>query len=108
MHNKKNLKLKKNPSVKLGFFQIIFIMVKNARLDNSERPEIQAAYTKNIVTDMINICKKFLHKDTVIIGCGGIVSKTSADEKLKAGANLLQVYTGLVYQGLRLIKQINN
>ncbi len=59
-------------------------------------------------TEMINICKKFLHKDTVIIGCGGIMSKSSADEKLKAGANLLQVYTGLVYQGLRLIKQINN
>ena len=59
-------------------------------------------------TKMIEVCRKFLHKDTVIIGCGGIVSKSSADEKLKAGANLLQVYTGLVYKGLELIKQINN
>ena len=42
------------------------------------------------------------------IGCGGIISKSSADEKLRAGANLLQVYTGLVYKGLQLIKQINN
>ena len=57
---------------------------------------------------MIKICKEFLHKDTVIIGCGGILSKPDADEKLKAGANLLQVYTGLVYKGLQLIKQINN
>lgn len=59
-------------------------------------------------TNMIKICRELLHKDTVIVGCGGIVSKSSADEKLKAGANLLQVYTGLVYKGLQLIKQIND
>ena len=57
---------------------------------------------------MIEIFRDLLHKDTVIIGCGGIVSKSSADEKIKAGANLLQVYTGLVYKGLQLIKQIND
>ena len=59
-------------------------------------------------TKMIEVCRKFLHKDTIIIGCGGIVSKSNADEKLKAGANLLQVYTGLVYKGLELITKINN
>ena len=59
-------------------------------------------------TKMIEVCRKLLHKDTVIIGCGGIISKSSADEKLRAGANLLQVYTGLVYKGLQLIKQIND
>ena len=58
-------------------------------------------------TEMIKVCKKLLHKDTVIIGCGGIMSKLGADEKLNAGADLLQVYTGLVYKGLQLIKQIN-
>ena len=52
--------------------------------------------------------KKLLHKDTVIIGCGGIMSRSGADEKLNAGASLLQIYTGLVYKGLKLIKQINN
>ena len=59
-------------------------------------------------TKMIEMFKKLLHKDTVIIGCGGIMSRSGADEKLNAGASLLQIYTGLVYKGLKLIKQINN
>ena len=62
----------------------------------------------NKSTRMIKIFRNILHKDTVIIGCGGILSKSTADEKLSAGANLLQVYTGLVYKGLKLIKNINN
>jgi dihydroorotate dehydrogenase len=42
-----------------------------------------------------------------IIGVGGIDSADSALEKLKAGASLVQVYTGLVYRGPELIKEIN-
>ena len=42
-----------------------------------------------------------------IIGVGGIDSPASALEKLDAGADLLQVYTGLVYKGPELVKQIN-
>lgn len=42
-----------------------------------------------------------------IIGVGGIHSFESALEKIKAGADLLQVYTGLVYEGPGLVKKIN-
>ena len=42
-----------------------------------------------------------------IIGVGGIYSVQTAIDKLQAGASLLQVYTGLVYEGPELIKQIN-
>jgi dihydroorotate dehydrogenase len=45
--------------------------------------------------------------DKPIIGVGGITDSASALEKLDAGANLLQVYTGLVYEGPALIKNIN-
>jgi len=41
-----------------------------------------------------------------IIGVGGIDSLASAQEKLAAGANLIQVYTGFIYQGPALIKTI--
>lgn len=43
-----------------------------------------------------------------IIGVGGINDAQSAQEKLAAGANLLQVYTGFIYHGPALIKQIVN
>jgi dihydroorotate dehydrogenase len=42
-----------------------------------------------------------------IIGVGGIASTDDALEKLRAGASLVQVYTGLVYGGPGLVHQIN-
>ncbi len=42
-----------------------------------------------------------------IIGVGGIHSENDAIEKLNAGASLVQVYTGFVYEGPNLVKRIN-
>lgn len=41
-----------------------------------------------------------------IIACGGIHSEKTAQEMLAAGADLIQVYTGFIYQGPKLIKQL--
>ncbi|MFA7240195.1 MAG: quinone-dependent dihydroorotate dehydrogenase [Sulfuricellaceae bacterium] len=41
-----------------------------------------------------------------IIGVGGIMNALDADEKLKAGADLLQIYTGLIYRGPGLVREI--
>ncbi len=46
-------------------------------------------------------------KDVPIIAVGGIMTPEDAIEKLKRGADLIQIYTGLVYQGPGLIKSIN-
>jgi len=54
---------------------------------------------------------KWIHEMTngrkPIIGVGGIDSFESALEKLQVGADLLQIYTGLVYEGPGLVKRIN-
>jgi len=42
-----------------------------------------------------------------IIGVGGIMSAKDALEKLEAGASLVQLYTGFIYEGPGLIKKIN-
>ena len=42
-----------------------------------------------------------------IIGVGGIHSAEDAIEKLEAGASLIQLYTGFIYEGPQLIKEIN-
>ena len=42
-----------------------------------------------------------------IIGVGGIHSAEDALEKIEAGADLIQVYTGFIYEGPKLIKNIN-
>jgi dihydroorotate dehydrogenase len=41
-----------------------------------------------------------------IIGCGGIFDVSSAREKIEAGAQLLQVYTGFIYRGPQLIREL--
>ena len=43
----------------------------------------------------------------VIIGVGGIHSPEDALEKIKAGASLVQLYTGFIYEGPSLVKEIN-
>ncbi len=49
---------------------------------------------------------KHLKDQIPIIGVGGISSAQDAQDKLDAGAVLVQIYTGLIYQGPGLIKQI--
>ena len=48
------------------------------------------------------------NKSFPIIGVGGIHSAEDALEKLNAGADLVQIYTGFIYEGPGLIKKINN
>ncbi len=57
-------------------------------------------------TQAIKILKSQLQSDIPIIGVGGINSVDSAMEKLEAGASLLQVYTGFIYQGPELIADL--
>ncbi len=45
--------------------------------------------------------------EKTIIGVGGISSGRDAIDKLKAGADLLQLYTAMVYEGPSVVKQIN-
>jgi dihydroorotate dehydrogenase len=58
-------------------------------------------------TQVIRYLRSKMGPDRVIIGVGGIDSAASAQEKLAAGADLVQVYSGLVYEGPRLIRLIN-
>ena len=43
-----------------------------------------------------------------IIGVGGIITPDDAIKKLNAGAHLIQLYTGLIYEGPGIVKEIKN
>ena len=58
-------------------------------------------------TEVIKYLSVQSNKAFPIIGVGGIHSAEDAIEKLDAGATLLQVYTGFIYEGPSLIKRIN-
>lgn len=57
-------------------------------------------------TEVIRTLRAKLPAGVVIIGVGGIDSAESAREKLEAGADLVQVYSGLVYEGPGLVRRI--
>lgn len=56
-------------------------------------------------TEVISILHRHLQGGLPIIGVGGILSGADAVAKLQAGASLVQVYTGLIYRGPRLIAE---
>lgn len=57
--------------------------------------------------NLISFAYKEFKKDLVIIGCGGVFSAQDAYEKILRGASLVQLITGLIYEGPLLVRQIN-
>jgi dihydroorotate dehydrogenase len=71
-----------------------------------EKGGLSGAPLKDISTKLI---KKFyydLKNKIPIIGVGGIDSGESAFEKITAGASLVQLYTGMIYKGPTIVKEI--
>jgi dihydroorotate dehydrogenase len=59
-------------------------------------------------TEVIHYLKTKSNNAFPVIGVGGIHSAEDALEKIKAGADLIQLYTGFIYEGPALVKNINN
>jgi dihydroorotate dehydrogenase len=61
---------------------------------------------KDRSTEVIKFLANKSNKSFTIIGVGGIHSAEDAKEKLEAGADLVQLYTGFIYEGPGLVKHI--
>ncbi|MBI4099429.1 dihydroorotate dehydrogenase (quinone) [Candidatus Microgenomates bacterium] len=57
--------------------------------------------------ELISLAYKYFAQKLVIIGCGGVFSAQDAYEKIKRGASLVQLITGLIFQGPQLPSEIN-
>ncbi|MBX0333135.1 quinone-dependent dihydroorotate dehydrogenase [Pontibacter sp. HSC-14F20] len=58
-------------------------------------------------TEIIRYLRQHLPQQIKIIGVGGIMTAEDAVEKLEAGADLVQLYTGFIYEGPTLVASIN-
>ena len=58
-------------------------------------------------TEVIQYLRDGLGKQVCIIGVGGIMTPDDAIEKLRAGADLIQIYTGFIYNGPAFVNKIN-
>ncbi len=59
-------------------------------------------------TQIIKSLRTKLGEEPVIIGVGGIMTPQDARDKLDAGADLIQIFTGFIYNGPSFVKNINN
>ncbi len=79
------------------------------KLEDSKKNEIGGLSGQPLRDISTNLIKKF-YKETKgkmeIIGVGGVDSGKSAFEKISAGANAIQLYTGMVYKGPGVVKEI--
>ena len=74
----------------------------------SEQGGLSGQPVKAKSTQVIKLLSTALNGKLPIIGVGGIASSEDANEKLAAGASLVQVFTGFIYEGPPLIKEIVN
>lgn len=63
--------------------------------------------TEKRSNELIKLAYRKYGKRLIIIGCGGIFCAEDAYRKIKLGATLVQLITGMIYQGPQLIAQIN-
>ncbi len=61
---------------------------------------------REVSTRMIGALRGMLPSSVAIIGVGGIFCAQDAREKIRAGADLVQFYTGLVYRGPGLVREV--
>lgn len=83
---------------------------ENKRILDEKIPE-KGGFSGKIVENLSNELIKHVYKKTngkkIIIGCGGIFTAEDAYKKIKLGASLLQMITGMIYNGPQVIGEIN-
>ena len=75
--------------------------------DTLEKGGLSGKPIFDISTKQLRMAYKYTNGKIPLIGVGGVDSAEKAYEKIKNGASLIQLYTGLVYNGTNLIKDIN-
>ncbi len=86
---------------------------KDSSLVPSEVSKFKSGYFSGLPTqkrsdELIALAYKYCGDKLLIIGCGGIFSAIDAYRKIKLGASLVQLITGLIYEGPLLVTQINS
>ena len=76
------------------------------RSNGNSGSEWHYPFTEEKSTKPINNFYKLLNGKIKIIGCGGVDSGKSAYEKFLAGANYVQLYTGMVFRGPNVVNMI--
>lgn len=83
------------------------LVTPKEQLDRIGNGGLSGKPVANRSNEVIRYLRSKLGPDYPIIGVGGIMTPDDAVEKIKAGADLVQIYTGFIYEGPGFVKQIN-
>ena len=81
-------------------------LVEQVGIGNQEAGGLSGSPLKQRSTEIIKYIHQKANGQIPIIASGGIFSSADATEKLRAGASLVQVWTGFIYEGPGIVKQI--
>ncbi len=83
------------------------LKTSESRLEEIGNGGLSGKPVKDLSTQTIKYLAEKSNKAFPIIGVGGIHSEKDALEKIAAGADLIQIFTGFIYEGPGLVKRIN-
>lgn len=96
---------------KIDGFVISNLSKKRENLSKNPKLKFKGSISGKPSRKDSNALIKYVYKKTkgkfVIIGCGGVFSGKDAYEKIKNGASLIQLITGMIFEGPGVIKKIN-
>lgn len=72
-----------------------------------EKGSFSGKVVENLSNDLIGRIYKKTKGEYIIIGCGGVFSAEDAYKKIKLGASLVQLITGMIFEGPQVIGEIN-
>lgn len=81
--------------------------LKSSESLQNETGGLSGAPLTHKADETLRLVRQFSGSDFPIIAVGGIISDKDAMKKIQLGADLIQIYTGFVYKGNGLIKEIN-
>ena len=87
------------------------IICSNTTIDHNDENSpggLSGLPLKEKSTNNLKYIRKYVGDDLPIIASGGVMSATDFVEKISAGANSVQLYTGFIYEGPKLIQDIKN
>ncbi len=83
------------------------LSISRERIDNIGPGGLSGTPVKKRSDEVIRFLRRKLGNKFPLMGVGGIMSPTDAVDKIRAGADVIQVYTGFIYEGPSFVKRIN-
>ena len=86
------------------------LIATNTTVFDSNNVEVKGGISGSLLlkksTHVLSTMRKLLGREFPIIASGGVIDVKTYKEKIENGANLVQIYTGLIFKGPRLIQEI--